>query len=102
MFTGVITHLGCWLNTQKVSRSLTSGSWIINFYLLMFSHHPTRAKKKKKLTESAVNCLTSKRVIAIQRLNYECYLLADKLLKYASPHETFKGGHPKIFFPQKS
>ena len=93
MFTGVITHLGCWLNTEKVSRSLTSGSWLINFNLLMFSHHPTGGNYIHKLTESAVNCLTSKRVIAIQRLDYECYLLADKLLKYASPHENFKGGH---------
>ena len=74
-------------------------------YKLLFTHvlpSSYKGKKKKKLTESAVNCLTSKRVIAIQRLNYECYLLADKLLKYASPHETFKGGHPKIFFLQKS
>ena len=72
-------------------------------YKLLFTHvlpSSYRGNYIHKLTESAVNCLTSKRVIAIQRLDYECYLLADKLLKYASPHETFKGGHPKIFFPQ--
>ena len=26
-FTGVITHLGCWENTQKACKSLAFGSW---------------------------------------------------------------------------
>ena len=54
-FTGVITHLGCWENTQKACKSLAFGSWFTSFSRVL----PTSrvGYHSGKPIESVVYCL---------------------------------------------
>ena len=54
-FTGVITHLGCWENTQKACKSLAFGSWFTSFSRVL----PTSrvGYHAGKPIESVVYCL---------------------------------------------